>query len=103
MGTGEAYGDPLANRRCDLPHSVFRLMDLQANVDMGFSAENSRPGAGSSRPAQSSVRAGEPAPEPANASDEGYRALLDVVLQQTLLAENAQARSGWSRSTSCWN
>jgi hypothetical protein len=59
---------------------------------MGFSADNSRPGAGSSRPAQSTPPAGDSGAQPSSAKEDGYRALLDLVLQQTLLTEKVEAQ-----------
>jgi len=49
---------------------------------MGYSASNSEPGGGSTPPAQSR--------EQPTAEENGYRALLDLVLQQTLLAQGTE-------------
>ncbi len=59
---------------------------------MGFSAENSRPGAGSSGPAPNSPRPDAPGRQPSHAKEDNYRALLDLVIQQTLLAEQSETQ-----------
>ena len=71
-----------------MKHQVFGA-NLQAKGIMGFSAENSRPGAGSSGPAPSE-RSDAPGQQPSK--EDSYRALLDLVLQQTLLAEQSEAQ-----------
>ncbi|MEX2138939.1 MAG: hypothetical protein WD894_06730 [Pirellulales bacterium] len=66
--------------------------NLQAKGNMGFSADNSREGAGSSGPPPSSQRSGGLGPQPTDAKADSYGVLLDAVLQQTLLTEKAEAQ-----------
>jgi hypothetical protein len=59
---------------------------------MGFAAENPRPGAGFSRPASSSERLDTTGAQASAGKEDNYRALLDLVVQQTLLAERPEAQ-----------